>query len=223
MLTVIPLGLAAAFTPMLLAVQIMIVSQPPWGRRALVFGLGGFAAFALVSILFLSGFVGLQPLFALWTDAEKWAGAGLRLLLGAALLVPGILLLRTRPRDGRTKEGDVRRQMQRGSLKMLFLLAFALSLKDVSSFAVLLPALHDIVYSGLGPLRQLIALAVLWSLALLPMWVPPVLARFAGARGRWFLTKLYDFNMRHELALVGGMLVVVALFLLVTGAHLAPW
>lgn len=223
MLTVIPLGLAAAFTPMLLAIQIMVVSQPPWGRRALAFGLGGFSAFALVSLLFLSGFAGLRPVLALWTEAEQWIGPGLRILLGILLLIGGILLMRTGPRDQRAATGEMRRHLLGGNVHTLFLLAFALSLKDVSSFAVLLPALHDIVYSDLGLLRQAAALGVLWSLALLPLWMPPALARFAGPRGGVFLRHLYDFSMRHELALIGGMLIVVALFLLATGVGLAPW
>jgi uncharacterized membrane protein YidH (DUF202 family) len=223
MLTVVPLGLAAAFTPMLLAVQIMIVSQPPWGRRALAFGAGGLAAFALVSILFLSGFAGLRPILDLWGEAERWAGAGLRLALGALALVAGGVLLRTHPRNRNNTDQQIRRRLQEGSLHMFFVLAFALGIKDVSSFAVLLPALHDIVFSGLGLVQQGLALMVLWILALLPLWVPPVLARYAGPGGQRLLAAIYDFTLRHELALVGGMLVAVGLYLLLTGVGLAPW
>ncbi len=223
MLTVIPLGIAAAFTPMLLGLQILIVSRPePWGRQALAFGLGGFAAFALVGGLFLSGFASLRPLLELRHLAEAWTGAGLRLFIGTALLLGSLYFFRAHPAEQGKIEAGLRRYLQEGSTRVFFLVAFALSIKDVSSFAVLLPALHDIVFSGLGPAQQTAALLVLALLALLPLWAPPFIARFTGPRGREFLHQTFRFTMRHQLQLVGAMMVVVGLFLLTAGWHTIP-
>lgn len=223
MLTVIPLGIAAAFTPMLLGLQILIVSRPePWGRQALAFGLGGFAAFALVGALFLSGFASLRPLLELRQAAGAWTGAGLRLVIGVGLLLGSIYFFRPHPARQKEIEAGLRRYLQDGSSRMFFLLAFALSIKDVSSFAVLLPALHDIVFSGLGPAREVAALLVLAMLALLPLWIPPFLARLAGPTGRLFLHRLFQFTMRHQLQLVGAMMLVAGIYLLATGWHTIP-
>ncbi len=223
MLTVIPLGIAAAFTPMLLGLQILIVSRPePWGRQALAFGLGGFAAFALVGGLFLSGFASLRPLLELRQIAEAWTGAGLRLFIGAALVLGSVYFFRAHPVEQGKIEAGLRRYLQEGSPRVFFLVAFALSIKDVSSFAVLLPALHDIVFSGLGLAQQSSALLVLALLALLPLWAPPCIARFTGPRGKHFLHRTFQFTMRHQLQLVGAMMVVVGLFLLTAGWHSIP-
>jgi hypothetical protein len=222
MLTVVPLGIAAAFTPMLLGLQILIVSRPPpWGRQALAFGLGGATAFALVGGFFLSGLASLRPFLELRELAAAWTTAGLRLVIGAGLLLGSVYFLRSRPIEQAKAEAGMQRYLQDGSLRVFFLVAFALSIKDVSSFAVLVPALHDIVFSGLGWVRQTAALLVLAALALLPLWVPPVLARYAGQRGQRVLHAMYAFTMRHQLQLVGAMMVAAGIFLLASGWHAA--
>ena len=50
---VLPLGIGAAFTPSLVALQILIVGQDPWHRRALAVILGAGSAFGIAGALFL--------------------------------------------------------------------------------------------------------------------------------------------------------------------------
>jgi hypothetical protein len=55
MLEVIPLGIAAAITPGLIALQIIVVSGPKWGRRALAVFVANALAFVIVGALMLLG------------------------------------------------------------------------------------------------------------------------------------------------------------------------
>ena len=207
------LGLAAAFTPMLLALQVVIVSGDPWRRRAFAVAAGGGLAFVLVGALLLLGFAQL-PTPAVGDDPT---GAWLRIVAGLALVGFAVVLFRPHPELSKRVESDIRGYVARASTWVFFGVAFALSIKDVSSFIVLAPALHDIAVADVSAPMQVLLVVVLYGLALSPVLAPPTVRLAFGHRADVGFARLYRFTLDHQFQLVGGMAAVVAVFLVVTG------
>ena len=208
------LGVAAAFTPMLLALQVLIVSGDPWRRRSLAVAVGGASAFILVGALLMLGFAQLPTValgVASTTGAVLWIAAGV-VLAGLA-----VALFRPHPHMEEKVEADIRGYMSRASSWVFLGVAFALSIKDVSSFVVLAPALHDIAVAGVDIVVQALLVVLLYALALSPVLAPPAMRLLFGHRIDAGLRRVYSFTMAHQFQIVGSMAAVVAVFLLVNG------
>ena len=208
------LGIAAAFTPMLLALQVLIVSGDPWRRRSLAVAIGGASAFGLVGFLLFFGFAQLPKVTLGATSAT---GAALWVVAGLVLAVIAVLLFRPHPHMQERVEADIRGYMARASSWVFLGVAFVLSIKDVSSFVVLAPALHDIAVADVDVAVQALLVAVLYALALSPVLAPPALRLVFGHRIDGTLRGVYSFTMAHQFQIVGSMAAVVAVFLLVNG------
>jgi hypothetical protein len=213
------LGLAAAFTPSLLALQLLIVSGDPWRRRALAVAVGGAAAFGIVGALLFLGFAQL-PTEGLGSHPAE--DAVLRLVAGVVLVTAAAWLFRPHAALQARVEGDIRGYVARASTWVFLGVAFALSIKDLSSFVVLAPALHDIAVAPINVAEQAVLLAVLYGLALSPVLVPPLLRVVLGHRANGFFTRTYRFTMSHQFELVGGMAGVIGCYLIVTGLLRLP-
>lgn len=209
----IVLGVAAAFTPMLLALQVVIVSGDPWRRRSFAVALGGALAFGLVGGLLLMGFAQLPTL----TTGDDPTGGWLRLVAGVVLAVFAVVLFRPHPDLSKRVEADIRGYVARASSWVFFGVAFALSIKDLSSFIVMAPALHDIAVADLPVAGQVLLVVVLYGLALSPVLAPPAVRLAFGHRADPSFARLYRFTLDHQFQLVGGMAAVIAAFLLVSG------
>lgn len=215
--TVIPLGIGAAFTPSLLALQILIVSRDPWKRRAMAVIVGGGGAFALVGLLFLLGFSNLPtpP-----SRGEDLVGDLLRLGVGVGLWIFAIWLFIPHPAVQARVEADIQRHVARASAWVFLSVAFLLSIKDLSSFAVLIPALHDIAVAQASVGEKAILLLVLYSLALSPLLLPPALRLAFGHRVDRPFTAVYRFTMDHQFPIVGVMCAVIGAYLVGSGLFL---
>lgn len=214
LLQVIPLGIAAAFTPSLLAMQVLIVSDDPWRLRALSVATGGAAAFLLVGLLVFFGFVQLPTMGSVRDDP---LGAALRIVAGIVLIGLCAWFLRPHPALQAKATRDVEGYVAHASPWVFVGIAFALSIKDVSSFVVLIPALHDIAVSGLAWPEQAGLLVVLYALALSPVLVPPLLRLAFGHRLDPGFARVYRFTMDHQFVLVGLMAAVIGLYLVISG------
>ena len=208
------LGVAAAFTPMLLALQVLIVSGDPWRRRALAVAVGGASAFILVGALLMLGFAQL-PTVSL--GVASTTGAVLWIVAGAVLAVIAVALFRPHPHMEERVEADIRGYMARASSWVFLGIAFALSIKDLSSFVVLAPALHDIAVAGVDAIVKVALVVLLYALALSPVLAPPALRLIFGHRIDGALHRVYAFTMAHQFQIVGSMAAVVSAFLLVNG------
>lgn len=207
------LGLAAAFTPSLVALQILVCSGDPWRRRALAVAVGGTSAFALVGGLLLLGFAQLPTGSA--HDSEF--GSLLRLAIGVVLLVAAAWLLLPHPRIQQRVEQDIRGYVAHASPWMFLGVAFVLSIKDISSFVMMAPALHDIAVSDTSIVLRAALVLVVFALALSPVLAPPAVRLVLGHRSDAAFARAYRFTMDHQLALVGAVALVIGLFLVVTG------
>ncbi len=210
----IALGLAAAFTPSLLALQILVVSGDPWRRRSLAVAIGGGSAFVLVGLLLLLGFARLPTASGGETGP---VGDWLRIAAGIALALTAVALFRPHRGLEERVQSDIEGYVARASSWVFLGVAFALSVKDLSSFIVLAPALHDIAVADIGMVGQGILLVVLYACALSPVLVPPALRLVFGHRIDPAFRRAYRFTMSHQFQLVGSMAAAVAAYLLVTG------
>lgn len=208
------LGIAAAFTPLLLALQLLVCSGDPWRARARAVALGGALAFGLVGGLLFFGFAQLPT----DSDALGGLGAAFRIVGGIVLVGFAWWLFRPHRELSQRVERDIEGYVARASTPVFFGVAFVLSIKDLSSFVVLAPALHDIATAGYDVVIQTLLLVLLYVLALLPVLAPPIARRVFGHRADVAFQRAYRFAMDHQFQLVGGMAAVIAVYLIVTGA-----
>lgn len=208
------LGIAAAFTPSLIALQILIVSGDPWRRRSLAVAVGASSAFLLVGALLLFGFAQLPTVGA---GADDPIGAWLRIGAGLVLLPVTAFLLRPHPELRNRVEADLRGYVSRASAWVFVGVAFALSIKDLSSFVVMAPALHDIAVADINVAEQVFLLAVLYAFALSPVLAPPGMRLVFGHRLDGFFAGAYRFTLDHQFQLVGAMCAVISAYLLISG------
>ncbi len=218
LLYVIPLGIGAAFTPSLLALSILVSGQDQWRKRAAALAAGSILAFGLFGVLIIFGFRKL-PLPEV--DGSDWFGALVRLLAAAVLAVSAIYLFIPHPALQKRVESRIQSYVQNSSLVMMFAIAFLLSIKDVSSFVMLVPALHDIAVCP-NFIEAGVALVVLYTLALSPVLAPIAVRLFFDKGSRDPMQKLYRFTMDHQFQIVGFVAVILSAYLAVTGWHQLP-
>ena len=218
LLYVIPLGIGAAFTPSLLALSILVSGQDQWRKRATALAAGSTLAFGLFGVLIIFGFRKLPLPEA---DGSDWFGALVRLLAAAVLAVSAIYLFIPHPVLQKRVESRIQSYVQNSSLVMMFAIAFLLSIKDVSSFVMLVPALHDIAVCP-NFIEAGVALVVLYTLALSPVLTPIAVRLFFDKGSRDPMQKLYRFTMDHQFQIVGFVAVILSAYLAVTGWHQLP-
>lgn len=208
------LGLAAAFTPSLLALQLLVVSGDPWRRRSLAVVVGGASAFILVGSLLLLGFAQLPTV----ADAsDDPVGGWLRVVAAGAMGAIAVVLLRPHPRMQERVESEIRGYVARASAWVFLGVAFALSIKDLSSFIVLAPALHDIAVADLPVEEKALLLILLYALTLSPVLVPPAMRLVFGHRVDGAFGAVYRFTMNHQFQIIGVMAAVIGAYLLMSG------
>ena len=212
LLDVIPLGLAAAITPTLIGLQLLVVAETPWLRRALVVLGANALAFVLIMVIVAAGFAQLP-------DAGQGHSAGLdKLRFGCALvlLVMSVYFLLPH-RDLQVKAQEfVERKVAKASSWLFFGLAFYMGISDLSSFIVLLPGLHDVTSSDANLPTKAICLTILLLLALLGTGGPLIVRLALGSRVAPALDRTYHWVMANNLRIVGLMLLGIGGYLLVT-------
>ena len=218
LLYVIPLGVGAAFTPSLLALQILVTGQEHWRKRAAALAAGSGLAFGLFGVLIIFGFRKL-PLPEV--DGTDWFGALVRLVSAVVLAVSAVYLFIPHPALQKRVEARIQSYVQNSSLVMMFAIAFLLSAKDVSSFVMLVPALHDIAVCP-NFIEAGVALVVLYTLALSPVLAPIAVRVFFDKGSHDPMQKLYRFTMDHQFQIVGVVAAILSAYLAVSGWHQLP-
>jgi hypothetical protein len=225
LLRIIPLGIGAAMTPSLLGLQVLATVGPSWGRRSLVVIAGSALAFGIACTALFLGFAQLPHR----DDKGPNLSQGILYLLASAVLVCIVVwLFRPHASLAERSERGFRRRLSNAHAVTFFSIAFALSIKDISSFALLVPGLHDIATSNISLLAQMVCVAVMFALALSPTLVPALWRLLRGPRAEASLTRLYAWTMRRQFQIIGFMAGVFAVYCLVMGlGHegigVAPW
>jgi hypothetical protein len=212
---VVPLGIAAAVTPTLIAMQLLVVAGGThWRRRSLAVVVANAIAFGIVITLATFGFAQLP-------DAGTGGGgtldAMIRVGVGAVLALASIWFFVPHPEMAKRVRASLEARLVHASIWVFFALAFYFSITDLSSFIVLLPALHDITASSIAVEEKAIVLAVVLFLALQATMLPPLVRLVAGERVVPGLERLYGGVMRNQFPIVGAVCAAVGIFLLITG------
>jgi hypothetical protein len=202
--------LAAAVRPSLLALQLLIVGQPHWWPRARALAIGAALPLVVFGVLV---FLGLNQLPTPQPGELDVLGVSIRTIIGFGFLVAAIWLIRSHPSLEERSAQFMQGKAQHASTRDFFFLGLALNGKSLTSYALLLPALHDITTFEQGVEWQILALVVLYALALSTLWVPVLLAIFMGKRGGTALVKLSDFVLRHNFTILGVMFLLVGIYL----------
>jgi threonine/homoserine/homoserine lactone efflux protein len=200
---VVPLALAAAVSPTILAFQLVTLSrktepvQRAWGVAAgAALVLAGFAVLALALARSTGG-----------SDSPSQAGAIVKLVAAALLVVIGVHALRAAPKP--PKPESVAAHPLRRSLE----LGAGLMLTNFSSIVLFFPAMHEIGISDAGLGAQLVAFVLLYSITLLPAFAPPLLVGLLGARAAPLLERLNAFFAAHRRGIGAGLCFCFALLL----------
>lgn len=216
MLDVIPLGIAAAITPGLIALQIFVVSGPKWGKRALAVFLANFAAFAIVGALML---LGLAQLPDAGTGKHDYTFPLIRVIAAVILFLIAIFFLLPHPQLLAKSKGVLEGVEGKAKPWEFAALAFYFSITDVSTFAVMAPALHNVTVSSANLIIQSFFVAVFFVFALMATWTPPVLRVVLGARAVRVLNGIYSFVINRQFQILAAMCAVFGIYLLVTGLN----
>jgi hypothetical protein len=214
MLEVIPLGIAAAITPGLIALQIIVVSGPKWGRRALAVFVANALAFAIVGALLL---LGLAQLPDAGTGRHDLAYPTIRLIAAAILFLTAVFFVIPHPRLLAKSQAALKGVEGKAKPWEFAVLAFYFSITDVSSFAVMAPALHDVTVSSADLIVRVFFVALFFVLALMATWTPPVIRVLLRSRAERVLSPVYSFVMDRQFQILAVMCAVFGIYLLATG------
>lgn len=210
LLTVLPLGLAAAITPTLFALQVLVVSGPKWKARAIAVAGGTGAVFVGLFGLILVGFSQLPDAGSgTTTSIEYW----IELVCGLVLVPTAIWLMRPHPRADAELEKKVEGYANHASPWVFAGLAAYMTVTDFSSLVLVVPALHDVTASSAAVIGKALVVAFLLGAVMLPVWSPPVAVRLLGDAGVRILHKVYGVLMGHQVEVMGAVAGVVGVVL----------
>lgn len=198
---------------------------PSWGRRSLMVIAGSALAFGIACTALFLGFAQLPRRDENGPNLLQ----GILYLVAAAVLACIVVwLFRPHVTLAERSEKGFRRRLTNAHSVTFFSIAFILSIKDLSSFALLVPGLHDIATSDVSTFGQVLCVATMFALALSPTLVPALWRLLRGPRAEAALTRLYSWTMRHQFQIIGFMAGVFAVYCLVMGLGregigVAPW
>ena len=206
LIKVVPLAMGAAFTPSLFALQILTTSSPKWRSRSLAFALGSASAFFLACTVLFLGFMQLphhKPASPDPVSGVLWS------LAAAVLLGVAVWLFWPHGQLTKTVEEKLTGRVEKANIWTFFGVAFALSIKDITSFALIVPALHETVEANVNLLFQLATALFVFALALFPVILPPLWRTLMPHNATRDLAVIYRFTMDNQFRIVG---VIATLF-----------
>jgi hypothetical protein len=213
MLDVIPLGIAAAITPGLIALQIIVVSGPKWKVRAIAVFFANALAFSIVAGLLLFG---LAQLPDAGTGQHDHSYPVIRIIAAVILFLTAIFFLIPHPQLLAKSQSALQGVEGKAKPWEFAALAFYFSITDLSSFAVMAPALHDVTVSSADLIVQAFFVLLFFVLALMATWIPPVIRVLLGSRAEKVLSPIYSFVMNRQFQILAAMCVVFGIYLLIT-------
>ncbi|MCX6431594.1 MAG: GAP family protein [Actinobacteria bacterium] len=212
---VVPLGIAAAITPTLIALQLLVVAGGGrWRSRSLAVVVANAIAFGIVIALVTFGLAKLP-------DAGTGGGGGIdaaiRIGAGVVLALSSVWFFLPHAAMAERVRVSLESRQAHASIWVFFVLAFYFGITDLSSFIVLLPALHDITASAIAIEEKAVVWAVVLFLALQATMLPPLVRLAGGQRVVPGLKRSYGWVMRNQFPIVGVVCAAVGVFLGVTG------
>ena len=206
---VIPLAIGASFTPSLLGLQLLTSGAQKWFFRSLAVAAGSGSAFLIACVALTAGFATLPKVPPRSPDILGgiiWSLAAL-VLAGMA-----VWLFIPHPDLAKKAEQGLTKRIAKAKPITFFAFAFALSIKDITSFALLVPAIHDVSVAHVPWWLQLPTVLAIYIIAMIPVLLPPAWRLIRGDKGNVQLARLFRFTMDHQFTILGCMAVVFALY-----------
>lgn len=204
---VVPLGLSAAVSPVMLSEQVIIVGGQRGRRTGSLFALG--TVLVLLVVVVLVSLVGRSVRLPQAPHLDATAD----IVLGVVLLGSALVLARLRRRSPHGDQSKVRNSMSSSTALGFGLFSMA---TNVTTLTLIVVAVKDVTASDPAAGAGALALAVLVALAAMPAWAPVLLA-FLPGRSTIALAALSDQVSRHGRQLAVLVLLVVGAFLVVRG------
>ncbi len=218
--SVLPLAIGAAISPTLLALQLLVLTgttKPVARAWALAAGSAVvLAAFSLLGVTVLNHLHPAKHGHHSVRDAViMFVAAGL-----LAALAARSLLRRPTPAEQQTSRTAGRLQ---SAPTFWFVGVGAIGmLVNFSTLVLFLPALHEITRSDVSLSGRIVAFAVLFVIALLPVLAPVTLVTVLGQRVAPALTATHGFVNRHSRQIGITIEVVFATYLVIRGIGELP-
>lgn len=209
MLRMLPLAIGGAMSPMVLILQLMLLSREKTSLAR--------------SWLYVGG--NLLVVIA-WAVAGR--SLGRHLLVSAVSSDPdlayveaalSLILLSLAIRTIRSSPSTVMHQSQPANvtLQSAFGLGILTMAVNLTTLVLFLPAAQDVGRSGLAPELGLLAFVLLVMITLVPAWAPPLLVMVSGDKGVRALKRLQGFVTRHHRGINFSVELVFSVVLAVRG------
>jgi threonine/homoserine/homoserine lactone efflux protein len=211
LLVLVPLGLAASVSPVMLTEQTVLLAGPGGRRVGLMFTAGT----ALVLVVLVDAVLVLGRSLSL--PRAPHLDASFDLFIGGLLLVLAVVLRFWRS-PGREDRDTGRRLQQRMSLPAAFAFGVFSMATNVTTIALVVPAAKEIAASQLAIWESLLAVVLLVIAACLPAWGPVALEAAAPQTAGRFLDRLETLIHRHGRLLVVLLVVAAGVYLTVRGS-----
>lgn len=198
LLVLVPLGLAASVSPVMLTEQTVLLAVPGGRRAGLLYAAGA----ATVLVLLVAAVLVMGRSLSLPTAPHL--DATLDLVVGGALVA---LALAVHLVPARERQPSRRGTRQLGPAAALGFGVFSMG-TNVTTLALVVPAAKEIAAASVPTWGRLLASALLVALACLPAWGPVLLVTAAPTAAGRFLGRVEDLLHRRgrllAVLLVGG-------------------
>lgn len=214
MTKILPLALAGAISPTVLAVVLVVLSgrEDPKLRGLAVLA-GTTTVVVAISLLVVFVFGAAVP------ESQKGSGSDLSgyIDLGFAVLLLALGALTFMRRDRPRKEHHHPSKDAGARLPRFYALGLVIMLLNFTTLAVFLPALKEIAIDKVSDADRVTALIVVDVIVLTPAWLPVLLYLVSPTLARKVLDPLNGFLMRHRVAVGVGICVIFAVYLAYLG------
>lgn len=214
MTKVLPLALAGAISPTVLAVVLVVLSEKRYPKlRGLAFLAGTTTVVVAISLLVVFVLGSAVP------DSQKGSNSDLSgyIDLGFAVLLLGLAALTFSRRNHPRKEHHDSSQEPGARLPRFYALGAVIMLLNFTTLAVFLPALKEVAIDKVSDADRVTALVAVDLIVLTPAWLPVLLYLVSPNLARKVLNPLNDFLQRHRVAVGVGICLVFAAYLAYLG------
>ena len=210
---VLPLALAGAISPTVLAICLVILSSPKSPKaRGLYFLAGVTTVTVAISLLVVFGFGNAVP------ESQKGTSSHLAgyidLAFAAILILLAVLTYATR---NRKKKDDKPDPVTGVHPLRYYAIGLVIMLGNFTTLAVFLPALKDIAIDKIAEADRILAMVMVDVIVLTPAWLPVGLYLISPATAKKVLTPLNEFLQRHRTAVGITICLVFAAYLTFLG------
>lgn len=212
---VLPLAVTVAISPLPIIAVILMLLAPRAGGASVGFLVGWVAGIVVVAVLF----VVLANVLGLSGSGEGGLASGIiKLVLGAAMLLLGVRQWLSRPKDG----AEAKPPKWMGAIDTMTAgksagLAFLLAGVNPKNLAVLLAAGVAVGTADLSAGQTVVVLAIFTVLAACTVAVPVVLYAVARERASVVLTRVREWLVAHNAAVMTVVLLLIGVVLIGKG------